>query len=179
MPRLFVAVPLPPVTVPGLGTVSGGGGALPHITLKFLGEVAAGRVAPLAPALERALRGAGSFGLSLRGLGAFPNEERPRVLYVNVEQGREELSALARRVEEGLAGLGFPPEPRPFVAHLTVKRLRPGRSVEEARELLERHRGTRLLATWISRVELVESLLQPGGAVHTPLAAFPLAPAPA
>ncbi len=179
MPRLFVAVPLPPVTVPGLGTVSGGGGALPHITLKFLGEVAAGRVAPLAPALERALRGAGSFGLSLRGLGAFPNEERPRVLYVNVEQGREELSSLARRVEEGLAGLGFPPEPRPFVAHLTVKRLRPGRSVEEARELLERHRGTRLLATWISRVELVESLLQPGGAVHTPLAAFPLAPAPA
>ena len=178
MLRLFVSVPLPPVTIPGLGTVrdEGSGGA--HLTLKFLGNVQDPGIGPVGLALEAGLRGAGAFPISLQELDAFPSRERPRVLYAKVAIGRPELAGLAERVERALTGLGFPREDRPWVGHLTVKRLRPGPPVPEVLDLLGRHQGTRFLVTVVRRVELVSSVLTAKGAVHTPLVAFPLAPLP-
>ncbi len=178
MLRLFVSVPLPPVTIPGLGTVGEEGSAGAHLTLKFLGSVPEPRVGPIGLALEAGLRGAASFPVSLQGLEAFPSRERPRVLYAKVVNGQPELAGLAERVEGALAGLGFPREGRPWVGHLTVKRLRPGPPSPGALDLLRRHPDTRFLVAVVRRVELVSSVLTPEGAVHTPLVAFPLAPLP-
>ena len=178
MLRLFVSVPLPPVTVPGLGTVGGEGSAAAHLTLKFLGDVQDPAVGAIGLALEAGLRGAVGFPVSLQGLDAFPSRERPRVLYAKVTAGQKDLAGLAERVEGALAGLGFPRESRPWVGHLTVKRLRPGRPAPEVLDLLRRHTETLFLVTSARRVELVSSVLTREGAVHTPLAVFPLAPPP-
>jgi 2'-5' RNA ligase len=178
MLRLFVSVPLPPVTVPGLGTVGGEGSPPAHLTLKFLGEVPDHQVGPIGLALEAGLRGAGSFPVSLEGLDAFPSRERPRVLYAKVATGQRELADLAQRVETALGGLGFPPEGRPWVGHLTLRRLRPGDLKENTSGLLRRHERTVFLVTTVRRVELVSSELNRQGAVHKTLAAFPLPPGP-
>ncbi len=178
MLRLFVSVPLPPVTIPGLGTTGGEGSAGAHLTLKFLGDVQEAMVGPIGLALESGLRGAASFPISLQGLDAFPSRERPRVLYARVAAGQKDLAGLAERVEGALAGLGFPREARPWVGHLTVKRFPPGRPSPEALDLLRRHPETLFLMTAARRVELVSSELTRQGAVHTPMAAFPLSPSP-
>ncbi|HEY90645.1 MAG TPA: RNA 2',3'-cyclic phosphodiesterase, partial [Dehalococcoidia bacterium] len=50
-----------------------------HITLKFLGDVAAGRLDGITGALKVAARGVKPFHLTVGGLGVFPNPHRVRV----------------------------------------------------------------------------------------------------
>lgn len=174
--RLFIAVEAPPFLVPGLGPSSPNASAPPHLTLKFLGEVPEDRVGEVGRALERGLHGATAFPVTLRGLGVFPSRSRPRVLWVGIAQGAPELTELARRVEVAMQGLGFPPEERPFSAHVTVRRYRPGASTSSVPALLDRHAETVFATGRVDAVELKASQLLTDGARHTTLLHVPLAP---
>src|SRR6266566_5084094 len=55
-----------------------------HLTLKFLGEVAEQRDPELAAALARTVRGARALPLALGGFGAFPDFQRPLIVWVGV-----------------------------------------------------------------------------------------------
>lgn len=97
-----------------------------HLTLKFLGPVRREAVEAITAALPAALRGLRTFELEARGLGAFPSNEAPRVLWIGVRAGEEPgLVALQQAVEQALAGLGFPLEERPYRPHITIGRVRP------------------------------------------------------
>jgi 2'-5' RNA ligase len=133
--RCFVAVNLPEGIREGIGAfLDREAGGVPgvawvapprlHMTLKFLGDVEERRIPGLGEALDAGLSGAAPFTLGLQGAGAFPSVERPRVVWVGVSAGARELAALAGAVEDALAPLGFPREPRPFAPHLTVGRVR-------------------------------------------------------
>ena len=93
-----------------------------HLTLKFLGETTPETVA----AVKAALAGVRcpSFGLKAGGCGFFPDIRRPRVAWLGLTQGGPECQALARAVEQAVAPHGFPPEGRPFAAHLTLGRIK-------------------------------------------------------
>ncbi len=101
-----------------------------HTTLKFLGEVDPARVPEIIARVQRgmAMQPTAPAIVRLRGLGAFPQPERPKVIWLGVQgesesnQGR--LLSLARAVEDWMAELGFPREERPFRAHLTLGRVR-------------------------------------------------------
>jgi RNA 2',3'-cyclic 3'-phosphodiesterase len=172
--RLFVAVEVPPLEVPGL--LRSSAGAPEHLTLKFLGEVPEPRVGEVGRELERALAGASSFPISVEGLGVFPSPGRPRVLWAGIGKGRAELSDLARRTESALAPLGFPSEPRPFVAHVTLRRYSAGSPTSEVRDLLQRHARAVFAQGWVRSVELKQSELSSQGARHTTLLSVPLGP---
>lgn len=93
-----------------------------HVTLKFLGDVNES----LLPNLEAALRSVPvpSFSFRAGGGGVFPPSGRPRVVWVGVKDGRDELEQLAADIESAVVPLGFTPEDRPFRPHLTVCRVR-------------------------------------------------------
>jgi 2'-5' RNA ligase len=99
-----------------------------HVTLRFLGDVdEVGRDRLLAE-----LDGAGlgtPFRVRWGGLGAFPNLRRATVLWVGLDEGAPQLTALANAVEEAVEAAGFPPEDRPFRPHLTLSRIRPHQDV--------------------------------------------------
>jgi 2'-5' RNA ligase len=91
-----------------------------HLTLQFLGNkvdfAAVGdALAPLA------VRGA---PVQLGAAGAFPTERRGRVLWLGVREGDALLVQLAAAVGALLAPVGYPPEARPYHAHLTLARLK-------------------------------------------------------
>ena len=71
-----------------------------HITLKFLGEVPEEKINEVFSATEKALVGTRKFTMSLKGMGAFPDLRRPRVIWVGAGSGEKELSSLAERIEE-------------------------------------------------------------------------------
>ena len=96
-----------------------------HLTLKFLGEIESGQVAPLGAALERVAAQHSPLQLRLGGFGAFPSLRRASVLWVGVEPNPE-LHALQRELEGALLALGYAREQRPFRAHITVARTRAG-----------------------------------------------------
>lgn len=94
-----------------------------HVTLRFLGPTPAERVPALAAAVRAATAGIAPFALELGPVGAFPDARRPRVVFAAVEP-HESVAALAAAVERGVVAADFPPEERPFHAHLTLGRVR-------------------------------------------------------
>jgi 2'-5' RNA ligase len=97
-----------------------------HVTLCFLGEVSAdasGSIGQVcAEACERARSGA--IELSLADPMWLPRR-RPRVLAVAIEEAGERLAAVQGELSTALAQAGwYQPEPRPFLAHVTVGRVR-------------------------------------------------------
>jgi 2'-5' RNA ligase len=63
------------------------------------------------------------FDVTLGGVGAFPDLDDPKVLWIAVER-HPALELLANDVEKALQGFGFEPELRPFQPHLTIGRAR-------------------------------------------------------
>jgi len=101
-----------------------------HLTLVFLGPVRRERLAELARALPACLPQVPPLELGLGPSGAFPNQREPRVLWLALEERRPGALADLARVREALAelcrGQRLAVDPRPFVPHLTVARLRGG-----------------------------------------------------
>ena len=174
--RAFLAIPLPPPLCEELAAVGRGIDGLRaqragtiHLTIRFLGEI------DDADAVAAAAAGVASrhapFDLRLKGLGAFPDARRPRVVWVGLAEGAEPAGALARDVERAVVGLGLPREDRPFSAHVTLGRFRgrPRRPppLDPDREF-GRARADRLI--------LYRSTLTPEGAQHEAVADLSLGP---
>jgi len=147
-----------------------------HFTLKFLGAVEAGLMDQVIAANAAAVDGQAEFELTLHGAGAFPRPGSARVVWVGVTAGAEQMAELARRIEEAMTPLGFPPEKRPFSAHMTLGRAKvpPGPGLREAIERLREAPVGTMLAT---SVAVMKSDLTPQGAIYTRLAEARLSPA--
>lgn len=136
-----------------------------HVTLRFLGDVAADRVPVLQESVASQVAPIAPFELALGEAHAFPSARRPRVIAL-VVQPPEPLEALAAAVERGVQAAGFAPEPRRFRAHLTLGRVRPRESVPDVTGP-----DTRVAETLhVTEAVLFRSELRPSGARYTPLA---------
>ena len=147
-----------------------------HLTLKFLGETLAGRVAAITKALTGAVRGRRWLRLALGAPGTFGSRRSPRVLWLDVIGDIEPLQELQTAVEKTLAEVGFPPEGRHFSPHLTLARVpqpAPPGTAERIEQALRAMPSPRAQFE-VREVVLMRSTLQPGGAVYERLAVFPL-----
>jgi 2'-5' RNA ligase len=144
-----------------------------HVTLKFLGEMPAERVTRLDTNLSR-VGGFRPFAVGVSEAGVFPDMSSPRVLWLGVGDGRDELTRLAALVDRAAAAAGCEPERRVFHPHLTLARSRgsgPGVMTSELAEALAAFPG----ASWMcENFVLMRSELSPRGAKYTPIARFPL-----
>ncbi len=142
-----------------------------HLTLKFLGDVAADRIAGIGEAISEAARGIPPFSLEVAKLGAFPNLDRVQVVWVGIGGELDKLGRLQERLESNLEPLGFAPEKRVFRPHLTIARLHNGASGEERREF-GRHiaaAGFDPVALPVKAVNLMKSQLTRAGALYSRL----------
>ncbi len=147
-----------------------------HLTLKFLGETPSDRVPAIKEALAGAAEGMRVHSLSLGRAGTFGGNRNPRVLWVDLTGDSQTLDSLQSRVDEALARIGFPREGRAFAPHLTLARVRPEATREDAGPLQTALASLSVPATEFQarEVSLMHSTLGPGGAVYERLAAFPL-----
>lgn len=139
-----------------------------HITLKFLGEVDEDKVVAVRNALSRIAFPA--FNARFSGIGAFPNERFPRVVWVAAQSN--ELPRLAALVEGALALLGFAREARGFSAHLTLGRVR--KQGAALKQILQRYAATDFGSCRISALLLKKSTLTPAGPTYETLLNVPL-----
>jgi 2'-5' RNA ligase len=153
VPRLFVAVPVPPDVGLEVGRVMGearaalgeDGGRIRwvqleglHLTLRFLGPTMADRVPDVEAALDRAAAGEAAFEVRLAGAGAFPSADRPRALWLGIQEGSAALGRLATGLEAGLRVAGWAVETRAYRPHLTIARTDGVRAGPAAAAALER-----------------------------------------
>jgi RNA 2',3'-cyclic 3'-phosphodiesterase len=137
-----------------------------HVTLKFLGQIEAARVEPIAEAIGAVAALTPPFELGVRGLGAFPAPARPRIIWVGLEPAAP-LAALAVALDAALGTLGIPRESRPFAAHVTLGRVRESRRNPALAEALARPAECGRLP--VTRLSLMRSELHPRGARYTEL----------
>lgn len=94
-----------------------------HWTLQFLGDLSDVEMAEVCLRTVRVAAQQEAFTVAARSVGAFPSNDRPRVLWLGAGEGSEALRRLQERIEESLNSLGFRGENRQFVPHLTLGRV--------------------------------------------------------
>jgi 2'-5' RNA ligase len=142
-----------------------------HLTLKFLGEQTDSELVDICRAVQAAVKPLPRFEFRCHGAGAFPSCQRPRTLWIGVEQGADALKQLHQHVEEALAKLGYPKENRDFQPHLTVGRVRSGGpAVEILGQLVQKAEDFQVGTVQTSEVVVYGSFLQRGGPRYEVLA---------
>jgi 2'-5' RNA ligase len=145
-----------------------------HLTLFFLGpSVPRERLAPIADALGAIAETTAPFEIAARGVAAFPNLARPRVIWVGLHG--DALAELAARVPEAAERCGFAPERRVYSPHLTVGRVRSLRSPGRLRRALNEAADWSFGVSRIERVILYRSEPGPQSLTYHELAVFPFA----
>ena len=185
MPRLFVALDLPDELADAFAALEEDAPDAPslnytdpeqaHVTVKFLGDTPEDDLDDVTDALERAVDDAdvGPFTVEVGGLGAFPDEEYIRVVWVGVREGAEGLTRLHEAVERETTALGFDPEEHEFTPHLTVARMNDARGKEDVQRFL-RERDPDVGRFEATELRLKGSELTDGGPRYRTVARFDL-----
>jgi RNA 2',3'-cyclic 3'-phosphodiesterase len=141
-----------------------------HVTLKFIGHVDAGKLDAIRAALAEGRFNA-PVDLRFRGLGFFPNDRRPRVLWAGVESSAS-LAAVAGEIDARLSKLGIPRETRDFAPHLTLARFEPPGISETLRAAAQKNAAREFGSVRSGEFHLFESKTRPTGADYTRLSSF-------
>lgn len=147
-----------------------------HLTVWFLGEVSDQRATAVLDVLRPALT-VPTFTLHAGGLGAFPPSGSPRVFWMGVSRGQQELSLLHDEVGARLSPWGFAAEGRPYSAHFTLARVKeppkPAARVVIRQLLRDAHADAG--SCQIGALTVFRSRTLPQGSVYESLLRVPLA----
>ena len=179
MPRLFAAIDLPDATKDHVLSLREDD--LPpgrwarrealHVTLHFIGDVPEA----VARAYQRALArvDAGAFELRIEGVGQFPIEARPRVIWAGLTN-TPSLRALYEAAGAALVSEGFRRERRRFQPHVTLMRFKKPLRRGLASKWLAAHMDFCTEPFRVEQFALYESELKPSGAEYVKRAVYDL-----
>jgi RNA 2',3'-cyclic 3'-phosphodiesterase len=177
--RLFIALSLPAAVRDTLAALAE---PLPgiawtrseqlHVTLRFLGDVPIESIAPMIARLEHVQ--VAPFVLPVEGVGSFPPNRPPRVLWIGTGSGHPRLFQLRQRLDDAVLASGLPLDVRTFHPHVTLARCTEN-GAPAAGHWLHVHRDFAAPPFQVESFELYSSELHPSGAVHTLKHRFPLA----
>ncbi len=135
-----------------------------HFTLQFLGEISELEADMVTEALKGLV--ASPFTVSFKGVGYFPSSQRISVIWVGVDEGKEEFVSLAEKVFERLRPHNFRPDKK-FVPHLTICRVKTGRNKDKLLAAADKYRDTAIGTDTVSSVKLKVSQLTPRGPIYS------------
>ena len=140
-----------------------------HLTLHFFGDVKQETLEKIKVSVLSVKGCKRPFPVEVKGLGAFPNRHRPRILWLDLEP-KDQLRQLHENCREQLQQAGLVTESRPYSPHLTIGRLRQRKSCLTDLNELSASLGGKLVGRFsVDRLILFESRLHTGGAEHIPL----------
>lgn len=170
--RIFIAIDLPDTVKAALGKIRGDTGHIKwipkrnmHLTLRFIGGMDADQVEDLQQKLTAIQLQ--SFTLSLQHLGHF----NKHILWINTDMPKA-LVSLKKAVDEQVGTLGFKPDTRPFMPHITLARIE-----KISQRALEEFIAKQTIAPLIIPVDhftIVESNTDGGSPVYMPVRRFKL-----
>ena len=138
-----------------------------HLTVRFLGDIHP----PMVDAIYEEMKqlSFSPFTIEIRGLGAFPKPNYPRVVWAGIKKGANELADVFEQLEPRLRGLGFKPDNKGFSPHLTIARVRTGRNKARLAELIRELEDYEFGTVKAECLMLKKSDLTPRGPIYTNL----------
>jgi 2'-5' RNA ligase len=148
-----------------------------HLTLRFLGDSSTEQIHQISRGLSELAPVHGGFGLTLAGIGCFPNMRRPNIVWVGIGGQLQKLTDLQRQIEQLARAAGFAAEERPFSPHLTIGRARKDASpaqLGQVGRVLQGAATSAPIIRWHATVDvrsitLMQSDLRPTGAIYMPI----------
>lgn len=144
-----------------------------HATLKFLGSTDEGLLPEIVSISTEVCRTVAPFRMQYAGVGCFPNQRGPRIIWVGMEDLQGTLGPLQLSIESALVPLGFKPEDRRFHAHVTIGRVKSEKRIGSLIRTMESV-TFESQPVMIREISIVKSDLKPSGSVYTTLQTIPL-----
>lgn len=139
-----------------------------HLTLKFLGQIEKEAIEEIKKILDEITATARPFKIRLSQIGAFPNPNQPRVIWVGIDDGTKESSHLANLIEEKIVPLGIEKEDRAFHPHLTLARIKFLKDKSSVKNAFASLKVPQVEMT-AAKIALFQSTLTPEGPIYTVL----------
>ncbi|MFH0849199.1 MAG: RNA 2',3'-cyclic phosphodiesterase [archaeon] len=136
-----------------------------HVTIRFLGEIPASLVDEVRNIMSRV--SFKPFHVKLEGVGVFPNERRPNVLWIGITEGVRELREIHSQLESGFRAIGLSPDNKGFSPHITVARVRSRKNQESLSGLVLEMNATEIGAIDVTEFVLKRSVLTPQGPIYS------------
>ncbi|MBW2972627.1 RNA 2',3'-cyclic phosphodiesterase [Candidatus Woesearchaeota archaeon] len=138
-----------------------------HLTLKFLGEVDEKKISILKDELSKVKFA--PFEASLSDVGAFPDADNPRVVWVGLEP-HDKINEIQRQVDTATQKLGFEQDKK-FHPHLTLARIKFVDNRKELKDCIASLKVPEASFT-LDSFKLIKSTLTPRGPVYEVLETF-------
>lgn len=138
-----------------------------HVTLRFLGDISPGIVEKVYEAMKKVQFS--PFMVQLCGLGVFPSLNYPRVVWVGMTQGAEQLKSIFSQLEPQIQNLGFAKDAYGFSQHLTIARVRSGKNKPQLAELITKKASYDFGMINADCLRLKKSVLSPQGPTYSTL----------
>ena len=142
-----------------------------HLTLSFLGNIAADRIPELIECLKEAVK-VKYFNITIEGTGVYPSPSHPRILWLGVNEGSDELITLHIEVEKRVKKFKDNPKKVKFTPHITIARVWGLKREIDFIPFMNTVYSP--IEFDVNSIYLYESQLVPEGAQYTILAEFPL-----
>jgi len=138
-----------------------------HVTLRFLGNITVPMVEKIFEEMKNVQFT--PFDVKIHGVGAFPSVRYPRVLWVGITEGGDQLRSIFTGLESRLRSLGFAPDPKGFSPHLTIARVKSGRNRAELASFMTENANYDFGIIKATCLRLKKSDLTPKGPIYSTL----------
>jgi len=139
-----------------------------HITLKFLGDTDKDLIDQIEEIMKKAVKGLNPFEIQLKNIGAFPNQNYIKVIWIGIENV-ENIRVISNKIDEKLSQLGFKKEKREFSAHLTIARVKSAKNKEKLIQIINKYQNVEFTSFIVKSIKLKKSELTPKGPIYTTL----------
>ncbi len=134
-----------------------------HLTLVFLGEIDEVRIEKTKRITREVVSQYNTFKLKLQGLGSFPDERNPRILWVGLEDSGD-LGKLQKDLVDNLRKNHLRIDDKKFWPHLTIGRTK--RKIQNFQDVKNKLGRVDLGEFEFEAVELMESELTDQGPIY-------------
>lgn len=142
-----------------------------HLTLKFFGDLDEDEIKSLKLAIKEVLNNFKSFDVNISSVGAFPNSNYIKVIWVGVKS--KYLLKLQKDLDKEFELLGFKKE-KNHVSHITIGRVRGSKKINDLKNKINKLKDVKLKSTHIKEIKLKKSKLTRQGPIYSDIEVFKL-----
>lgn len=141
-----------------------------HLTIRFLGEVSMNTIEQIREVLNYVANNVKPFEIRIAGLGAFPNINKPRVIWVGIVSGFEKLMEIRRGIDLEIVKRGLrdvQKDQHEFSPHITIARLKSYKNVEKLKRYFLVYENYEFGFSEVTQIKLKKSILTPRGPIYS------------
>ena len=145
-----------------------------HLTMEFLGYISLEQTILIKSKLKEIASQYRPFIIRLSSnIGIFPTYQMPRIIWVGIKEGVNQLNELYNSIENNLSNKGFPRENKEFSGHITIGRVKFIRDTTNFIKILKSIEVNNF-SQEVGSIDLMESKLTPNGPIYNITAKLPL-----